>query len=196
MPPHDLRDALAVDAVTLLNELIGGRARADPGAAAELGELCSRLPLASRAAAELAAARPKTSLAELVAELKGKDRLDLLDAGGDSCSALRAVFSWSYGQLDADAATAFRLISLCPNADLDRYSTVALIGTRAKRAEHTLRALTRASLVQPAGGGRYRMHDLMRAYAHELAAAHDGSAELRAALTRLRNHYMDPAPPA
>ena len=89
-------------------------------AAAALAEQCCRLPLALRVAAELAAARPDVPLAELVGELADQQRrLDLLDAGGDPRTAVRAVFSWSYRHLDADAARAFRLLGLHPGPDFD-----------------------------------------------------------------------------
>ena len=55
-----------------------------------------------------------------------------------------------------------------------------------------LDVLTRAHLIQPAGPGRYGMHDLLRAYARELAAG-DGEEEQSAALTRLFDHYLHTA---
>ena len=80
---------------------------------------CCRLPLALRVAAELAAARPAVRLAELAGELADQQRrLDLLDAGGDPRTAVRAVFSWSYRHLDADAARAFRLARPAPRPRL------------------------------------------------------------------------------
>jgi hypothetical protein len=85
------------DAIALLRSLIGRRVDAEPGAAGVLADRCCRLPLALRVAAELAAARPAGSLAELACELTGlQQRLDLLDAGGDPHTAIRSVFSWSY----------------------------------------------------------------------------------------------------
>lgn len=57
------------DAVGLLRKLIGPRADAEPGAVTVLAELCGRLPLALRVAAELAASRPRASLAGLNREL-------------------------------------------------------------------------------------------------------------------------------
>ena len=50
--------APVADAVSLLRALIGDRVDADPAAAIALAQHCSRLPLALRVAAELAAARP------------------------------------------------------------------------------------------------------------------------------------------
>src|SRR5438876_3697210 len=83
------------EAATLLRTLIGPRVDAEPDAAARLAEYCGRLPLALRLAAELAAARPALSVAELSADLRDvQRRLDLLDAGGDP-RAVRGVFGWS-----------------------------------------------------------------------------------------------------
>ena len=88
------------DAVALLRTLIGDRVDADPEAAPALASLCARLPLALRVAAELAAARPGMPLAELAAELADeRNRLELLDAGGDPRSAVASVLSWSYRHL-------------------------------------------------------------------------------------------------
>lgn len=50
-------------AVSLLSSLIGERARADTAATRALAELCARLPLALRVAAELASARPASRFA-------------------------------------------------------------------------------------------------------------------------------------
>jgi DNA-binding SARP family transcriptional activator/Flp pilus assembly protein TadD len=187
------------DATGLLRTLIGERAAADPGAAEALAEGCSRLPLALRVAAERAVASPTTSLADLVAELTDEQRsLDLLEAEGDQRSAVRAVFSWSYRQLEQPAARAFRLASLHPGPDLDVYSVAALIGGSLEQAAQLLGQLVGASLIQPSGSarrpdGRYTRHDLLRAYARELAIATDPETERRAALTRLFDYYLHAA---
>jgi tetratricopeptide (TPR) repeat protein len=182
------------EAASLLRALIGQRADDDPGAAAELAGQCCRLPLALRMAAELAAARPDMPLAGLVAELGDQQRrLDLLTAGGDPRTAVRAVFSWSYRHLDDDTAQAFRLAGLHPGADFDSYAVDALTGTGLQQARTVLDRLARAHLIQPSSPGRYAMHDLLRAYARELAAATDGEEEQNAALTRLFDHYLHTA---
>ena len=181
------------DAVDLLRALIGGRVSADPGSAAALADQCARLPLALRVVAELAVARPAAPLAELVSELAEQHRLDLLDAGGDLRTAVRAVFSWSYRHLDTASARAFRLAGLHPGPDLDPYAVAALTGSTVVQARHLLDVLARAYLIQPAGPGRYGLHDLLRAYAGELATGVYGEEEGRAALTRLFDHYLHTA---
>jgi DNA-binding SARP family transcriptional activator/tetratricopeptide (TPR) repeat protein len=175
------------DAVGLLRSLIGPRADQDPGAVAELAGLCAGLPLALRIAAEVAAARSPVPLADLAAELAAA-RLDGLDAGEDRAD-VRAVFSWSYRQLDESAAGAFALIGLHPGTDLDAHAAAALTGTTAGQAGRVLGRLHRASLLQAAGPGRYGMHDLLRAYAREQAAARDTGGCCQQALTRLFDYY-------
>jgi DNA-binding SARP family transcriptional activator len=183
----------AEDATALLRALIGGRVDAEPGAAAALADQCARLPLALRVAAELAATRSALRLARLVAELADyQRRLDLLDAAVDARTAVSSVFSWSYQHLPADAARLFRLMSLHPGRDLDPYAAAALTGTTRDRAAQLLDLLARAHLIQPVGtgGGRYGMHDLLRAYASGLTTAHDPPEERREAKTRLFDHYL------
>jgi DNA-binding SARP family transcriptional activator/Tfp pilus assembly protein PilF len=177
------------DAVALLRALVGSRVDADPAVAVALAEQCARLPLALRVAAELAAAAPASSLRELAGELTGLQRLDRLDAGGDPRTAVRAVFSWSYRSLEPAAARTFALLGLHPGPDFDRYAVAALAGTSAAAAGQVLAALARAYLVQPAGPGRYGMHDLLREYAAEQAAGPAGTA----ALTRLFDYYLHAA---
>jgi tetratricopeptide (TPR) repeat protein/DNA-binding SARP family transcriptional activator len=179
------------DAVTLLHKLIGERVEAEPEAAATLATQCARLPLALRVAAELATARPATPLADLVRELADQSRrLHRLDAGGDPRAAVRVVFSWSYEHLPADAARAFRLAGLHPGSDLDVYATAALASATLDEAQRSLDILVRAHLIHLTGPGRYGMHDLLRAYARDLAGSQDSEADRQAALTRLFDYYL------
>jgi tetratricopeptide (TPR) repeat protein len=185
-------DVLPVaDAATLLHSLIGARADADPAATLMLAGQCARLPLALRVAAELAVARPDMPLAGLVAELAREgERLALLDVGGDPRAAVASVFSWSYRHLPPDAARMFRLLGLHPGADWDRYAAAALADATAARAGQLLDSLARAHLIQPAGAGRYSLHDLLRAYAAGLAVSRDDDQARLAALTRLFDYYL------
>jgi tetratricopeptide (TPR) repeat protein len=182
------------DALALLRGLVGGRIDAEPEAAAALTAQCARLPLALRVAAELAIRYPDRLLAECVDELADQQRrLDLLDAGGDPRAAVRGVFSWTYRQLPADAARAFRLLGLHPGPDCDPYAAAALTGFPLRHAERLLGVLTRAHLTHPTRPGRYGMHDLLRAYANDLAHNQDDLGRRRTALTGLFDHYLSTA---
>jgi tetratricopeptide (TPR) repeat protein len=176
----------AGEAVALLRTLVGPRIDAEPAAAAALAHRCARLPLALRLAAEIVVARPASTVDDLVAGLADEGRwLDLLDAGADGRTAVRAVFSWSYRRLPDPAARLFRLLGLHPGRDLDGYAAAALAGLDLDRATGLIDVLARAHLVE--GAGRVRLHDLLRAYAAELAR---DDPERRPALTRLLDHYL------
>jgi tetratricopeptide (TPR) repeat protein/transcriptional regulator with XRE-family HTH domain len=181
----------AGDAVALLHALIGDRVDAEPAATQTLARLCARLPLALRVAAELAAERPGMPLTDLVAELADeRDRLQLLDAGGDPRGAVASVLSWSYRHLPPDTARMFRLLGLHPGQDWDRYAAAALAAATLGQGGQLLGALARTHLIQPAGPGRYGMHDLLRAYAAELATSTDQEQARHEALTRLFDYYV------
>ncbi|WP_199896444.1 AfsR/SARP family transcriptional regulator [Streptomyces niger] len=181
----------AEDAHALLHQLIGPRVEAEPRAAGVLADRCRRLPLALRLTAELVTARPHQSLAELAAELGDRvHQLDLLHDDEDPSADVRAVFSWSYQRLPGEAARAFRLLALHPGPDWNTHATAALTRTTSEQAELLLDRLARAHLIQPTGTHRYAMHDLLRAYAAELAADIDPPADRHAALTRLFDHYL------
>lgn len=176
------------DAIALLAQLIGDRAEADPAMTRELALACDRLPLALRVAAEVAAVRRTEPLSVLVAELTGK-RLDRLHTVSDARTAVRTVFSWSYRHLDTEAAAGFRMAGLHPGPGFDRYAIAALTGSTAERADQVLDILAHAHLIQPGSPGRYHMHDLLRAYAGELA----DPAERVLATGRLLDFYLQTA---
>jgi tetratricopeptide (TPR) repeat protein len=181
------------DAISLLRTLIGERVDAEPAAAEALTAQCCLLPLALRVAAELAAARPDARLTELVDELTGQQRLDLLIAGDDPRTTVRTVFSWSYHHLQPEAAEMFRLLGLHPGPDIPVPAAASLAGVDESGARRLLGDLARANLVTEHVPGRYTLHDLLRAYAAELAHARDNHTEREAATGRVLDHYLHTA---
>ncbi|MDT0266688.1 BTAD domain-containing putative transcriptional regulator [Streptomyces sp. DSM 44915] len=179
------------DARALLHEVLGARATAEPDATDALIERCARLPLALRITAELADVRPGARLADLAAELADQQgALDLLDLDNDPYTAVRAVFSWSYRQLDPTAARVFRLLGTHPGQEVEAHAVAALVGEELAVTRRALTTLTRAHLLDEPTAGHYQPHDLLRAYAAELAATTDPAADRAAALARLRAFYL------
>jgi DNA-binding SARP family transcriptional activator/tetratricopeptide (TPR) repeat protein len=177
------------EARDLLRALLGRRVDDEPEAASALIGYSARLPLALRLVAELGIGRPGERLAELAAELADeRRRLDLLDGGGDPLTAVRAVFSWSYHHLEPDAARVFRLCGLHPGRDLTPAALAALAAVPLTEAERLAGTLVRAHLAQQTGDDRVQLHDLLRVYAAELAAADPD--ESHAARERLFDFYV------
>jgi DNA-binding SARP family transcriptional activator/tetratricopeptide (TPR) repeat protein len=187
----------AGEAQELLAARLGGdRLAADPAAVQELIGLCARLPLALAIAAARAATQPALPVAGLAAELRDAGgRLDALDVG-DAAASVRAVFSWSYQQLDAAAARMFRLLGLHPGPGIGAPAAASLAGLPPRQARAALAALTRAHLLAEQAPGRFTFHDLLRAYAAERAQADEGDAGRHAAVRRMLDHYLHTACPA
>ncbi len=182
------------DARSLLGTLIGDRAAIEPTAADALAQRCARLPLALRVAAELAVGRPAASLAELVAELSDqRQRLELLDSGEDPRAAVTAVFSWSVQQLPAAAAGLFRLLGLHPGPDISAAAAASLAGRPLPEVRSSLTRLARAHLIVEHPPARFSFHDLLRAYASQLAHTLDTADRQRGAVRRIVDHYLGTA---
>ncbi|HEY2314919.1 MAG TPA: BTAD domain-containing putative transcriptional regulator [Streptosporangiaceae bacterium] len=172
------------------------RLAAEPAATAQLIELCARLPLALAITAARAAASPAVPLASFAAQMSSEhDRLDAFDIG-DPATTVRAVFSWSVGQLSEGAARLFRLLGLHPGPDFTSAAASSLAGLPAQEIERLLAELTRASLISEHVRGRYAFHDLLRAYADEQAASTETASDRRDAVRRLLDHYLYTARPA
>ena len=172
------------------------RLAAEPAAVQELIGLCARLPLALAIAAARAASQPALPLAALAAKLRDAGgRLDALDVG-DTAASVRAVFSWSYQQLDAATARMFQLLGLHPGPGIGVPAAASLAALPPRQARAVLAGLTRAHLLAEPAPGRFAFHDLLRAYATERARADEGEAERHAAVHRMLDHYLHTACPA
>jgi DNA-binding SARP family transcriptional activator/Tfp pilus assembly protein PilF len=188
-------DVLAdVEGRELLTRHLGQeRVASDPGAADELIRLCARLPLALSIAAARTASQPGLSIAALNADLRDdRGRLDALDAGHPAAN-VRAVFSWSYRQLDAATARLFRLLGLHAGPDVSAAAAASMGGLPLDDARRRLGDLTRAHLLAEHAPGRFSCHDLLRAYAAELGQSADSDTERSAASGRMFDHYLHTA---
>lgn len=172
----------------LVRRLGAARVEREPEAVAELAERCAGLPLAMSVAAAHAEARPRLPLGDLAGELRGRG-LDRLETGDEETSA-RAVFSWSYDDLSEEGRRVFRLLGVAPGPDLGVLAAASLAGLPAARAHQALRELVHAHLAGEHAPGRFTLHDLLRAYAAELAAAIDGRDAVDDAELRLLDHYL------
>ncbi len=169
------------------------RVAAEPEAADEIIEECARLPLALGIAVGRAAGRGRQPLAELAAELRdARRRLDALEAG-DAATDMRAVLSWSYDQLSESAARMFRLLGLHPGPDISLPAAASLAGVSRAEAGVALRELTQTHMVAERLPGRFTFHDLLRAYAADLAERSDAEQDRQAAVHRMLDHYLQAA---
>jgi tetratricopeptide (TPR) repeat protein len=182
--PDEARELLA-------SRLGAGRVEREPHAADELTGLCARLPLALSVAAAHAEMRPDFPLATLASEFRSRG-LDLLETG-DPGTTMRTVFFQSYQHLKEDTARVFRLLGLLPGPDISVLAAASLIAMPVEKVYSALDELARAHLAEEHLPGRFRFHDLLRAYAAEQARQHDLPECQRAAMHRVLDHYLHTA---
>jgi DNA-binding SARP family transcriptional activator/Tfp pilus assembly protein PilF len=179
------------EARELIRRQIGtDRATAEPDAVGEIVNRCAGLPLALALVAARAAVRPEHRLDTVAHELR--EGLGAFSTG-DVTTDIRAVFSWSYQALSADAQRLFRLLALHPGPDLAAPAAASLAGIPVTRARPLLAELARAHLVTEEAPGRYAFHDLLHTYAAELLGTLDDETERRAARHRVLDHYLHTA---
>ncbi|MEU6248578.1 BTAD domain-containing putative transcriptional regulator [Glycomyces sp. NPDC047010] len=163
------------------------RTAAEPEAAAQIAADCAGLPLALAVVTARAAGNPHFALAALARELReAARRLDAL-ADPDPAADVRAVFSWSYRALSPGAAKMFRLLGTHPGPDFTAAAAASLAGTGAPPAHRLLDELERASLLYETSPGRFAFHDLVHAYAADLAAQDKDRED---AVLRTLDHYL------
>ncbi len=188
---HVCLDVLSDDeARALLTDRLGvARVTAEPAAADELVALCGGFPLALGIVAGHAHLHRNFSLAALGAELRDLG-LDALD-NDDPTASLPTVLSWSHRALTPVQATTFALLGIAPGSDISLPAAASLTGLPLPAARTALRGLEQASLIARNANGRYRMHDLIRAY----AATHGDLADdvREAALRRVLDFYTHTA---
>src|SRR6266498_2908859 len=135
---------------------------------------------------------PVSALAERLADARRLlDELELAEVG------VRASFTVSVEQLragdgpvDRAAAEAFGLLGLLDGPDVGVPVAARLLDNSEERAERVLERLVDAQLLETPTPGRYRLHDLLRLYARELASRRYAQPVLAAALTRALGFYV------
>jgi tetratricopeptide (TPR) repeat protein len=184
--PLDVLDADA--ARHFLRQRLGDRRVGDePSAVDRLAERTGGLPLALAVVAARAAISPAMSLAALAEEL-GAGPLDAM-ATSDEVSDLRAVLAPSYRALAPDAALVFRTLAVQPGQDAGTAAVASASGLGRASAGQVLRQFADSALVTRPRPDRWRMHDLLLAYAAEVT----GGVERHELVVRTTAHHLHTA---
>jgi hypothetical protein len=91
--------------------------------------------------------------------------------------------------LEPGQARAFSLLGLAPGGAFELPAAAALVGLSPAVTEALLDDLTDAHMLESPHPGRYRLHDLLRLFASELAASELNEAEREQASRRLIEWY-------
>ncbi|HEX7659990.1 MAG TPA: tetratricopeptide repeat protein [Pseudonocardiaceae bacterium] len=172
-----------------------GHARQNPDAVEQLAQSSGGMPLALDLMSSYIAARDNVPLAELADEFQDNNRiLSIGDDGDGHSTSVRVTFETSLVKLRSDDQRLFTLIGLHPGAEISEQVLAALAGVPLQRVQTGLDRLFDYHLVLAVRNhrGRYHQHDLLRAYAEELATAMT-PADRSAAELRMLGFYTHTA---
>jgi tetratricopeptide (TPR) repeat protein len=151
-----------------------------------ISELCGRLPLALRLAANMLVEDPGLTVTALRRQLQRAKKQD---------QVAELVLGVTYRRQSKRLQAAFRFLGVFPSV-FDAEAASSVWKCPLEEAEATLGALTRRCLVE-GNDGKYRLHDLARAYAKNRSSQQGtGIARLRHAehylrlLWELRERYL------
>ncbi|HET7014308.1 MAG TPA: tetratricopeptide repeat protein [Streptosporangiaceae bacterium] len=170
------------DAASMFTRL-APRTAGDAEGVAQVVALAGHLPLAISLLARVFARHPSWTLADLAAET----RAGVLTLAAETDS-VAAAFEVSYRHLGPDLQRLFRLLGVHPGTTIDAYAATALVGVQLAKAAGLLDSLHAEGLLTEVSHRRYGMHDLIRRYAQDLAAA-DQTADSCQAVNRLLDYY-------
>ncbi|WP_069814719.1 tetratricopeptide repeat protein [Streptomyces sp. TP-A0874] len=150
----------------------------DAQSSERIRHLCGGLPLALRITGSSLGDRTPGELAEALGRTAPQDPVQ---------RALRL----RYADQPEQARALLRRLSLAGRASLGAAAAAALLDTDQQEAEQRLTALAKAGLLEHVRASRYRLHDLVRDFAHARLLEEDEPAQRSAAHERLINSYAD-----
>ncbi|MEQ0559921.1 tetratricopeptide repeat protein [Amycolatopsis sp. NEAU-NG30] len=179
-------------AVAILTSRIGARDAREQEPLARITELCGGVPLALQLVAHHIESRHGMALTEFADELRDQGRLlDIGDDGDDPPSNMRAALLVTYNALPPEAGNLLRLIGLSPMPELTLHAAAALAGLPPKEVQHALDVLVSTHFLTHTGNrGRYRVHDLLRTFARDLAERPEYAVAREEAERRLLSFYL------
>ncbi|GIJ54060.1 XRE family transcriptional regulator [Virgisporangium aurantiacum] len=180
----------AAEARALLASVLGaGRIRRD-AATADLVEVCARLPLTLRIAGVYLLGEPSLSIASYVERLRA-DPLTGLDIPDAPQFGARAAFEFTYRILPIEVRRLYGLLGGVPGPHISDAAAAALAGVPVDQAGQQLRRLLRAHLLHEHAPGRFGMHDLLAAFARDVAVRDLSPSTRQQAVHRLLEWYLN-----
>lgn len=157
----------------------------------EIVELCDRVPLALVVVGSRLAARGHLGVDRIANELRDeRTRLQKLDHEGIAVSASLAI---AYRSLPEDEQRMLRYLGIGAFREIGLWHAAAVTGLPEDEAEELLHRLNDAFLVEVAGNTgaslRFRIHDLVRAFATQRLAEEETAESRRQASARLAAEY-------
>jgi tetratricopeptide (TPR) repeat protein len=175
----------------LISERVGPAvSNAFPNEIREVITIAGSLPLALRIVGQRLRLAGQSAVIGTVESLATSARtLDEFRVGRDPAADMRSVIKWSYDALPEHAAHLFRMSGLHMGSTVSLGALEALSGLSSEACLTAATVLIEANLMDHDGLGRYRQHDLLRAFSRDLLDHEEESAERVSALRNMLVWY-------
>lgn len=179
-------------AAEVLSNRVGPRGADEQEPLARITALCGGVPLALQLVGHHIESRRVAALIEFADELQDQSRLlDIGDDGDNPPANMRAALLVTYNALPREARELLRSIGLSPAPELTLLAAAALAGRPVKEVQPALDVLVSTHFLTHTGTrGRYRVHDLLRTFARELAESDEDAGAREDAERRLLSFYL------
>ncbi|MBW4720340.1 ATP-binding protein [Saccharothrix obliqua] len=157
--------------------------------AEQLVEACEGLPLAIAIVAARATRRSKLSLARILDELRTTALLDS-SVPTNRHITLRDVLRWSYAALSAPASRLFLVLGLHPGPTAGPDALGFASGLPEDELRRAVEELLAGNLLEEVDEDRFRLHDVLRAFAIDLATTSFTESERADVRARVADHLM------
>ena len=186
----ELRPLDSADGVSLVAGMVPDRALSGQRQALlDLVALCAGLPIALRVAGARLAVRRTWSVARLVDYLSDdRQRLGRLSVEGEH--TVWNVLDGAYRDLPTPVRRLYRILGLHPGPDFGPSMVAAAGGLTPELADERLELLADANLVEDLGTDRYRLHELIRLHARQIAEHDWKPAARERVLRRITEWYL------
>ena len=171
-----------------LLERVTGRTLTDQGADAHrFAQACGGLPLAVTVAGAYLRTRSAWSVADLVARMAAAAEPEPEDP---VTGPVTVALSLSYRELSGPHRRLLRQVAALPGADFGLHAAAAAHGAEPGRVDLDLDLLAEHHLIEESARHRYRLHDLVRAYALSQIQAENDASGAQAAAGRVTAFYL------
>lgn len=171
----------------LLERVSGWQYDGDHVAVERFSRHCGGLPLAATVAAAYLRARPSWTLRDLADRLATSSHPDKED---QLAGPVRAAFTMSYRALSPPHQALLRRVAAQPGHDFGLHAAAALADASPDGTDLALDTLIDHHLLDEVGRHRYRLHNLLRAFAIDQDEHENDGAETNAAIDRMIEFYI------
>ncbi|HEV2637908.1 MAG TPA: BTAD domain-containing putative transcriptional regulator [Actinocrinis sp.] len=182
---HYTVEPLTDEASVRLLERATGRSFSDDRETVRFVALSGGVPLAVVVAAAHLQGRPAWGVADLVERMSTSSGIDDAFTG-----PVTSALAMSYRDLSASCRVLLRQVAALPGRDFGLHAACAAYGSAPGEADRDLDCLVENHLVEETVRWRYRLHDLVRAFALEQTGREEDAHGIRESAERAAQYYI------